>query len=130
MLLAHIEEDPDTLARLVTQAELWENPYLVERGKSLLAELLREPSLLEGLQGFLARLTRALLTQDPAHLPPYPAERRNGSTGTRPATASCGRRATLTPSLPLPTPRSGSSPASSPSTSSPAAFPSWPGPTP
>ncbi|WP_018111694.1 AfsR/SARP family transcriptional regulator [Thermus igniterrae] len=75
MLLAHLEEDAQGLARLVAQAELWENPYLVERGRSLLAGLRGDPSLLEGLSGFLPRLTLALLRQDPALLPPYPEGR-------------------------------------------------------
>ena len=49
MLLAHLEEDAEALARLVAQAELLENPYLVERGRALLAGLRRDPGLLEGL---------------------------------------------------------------------------------
>ncbi|MFN4070010.1 MAG: transcriptional regulator [Thermus caldifontis] len=72
MLLAHMERDPETLARLVAQAELWENPYLVERGRALLAELREDPSLLQGLSGFFPSLTRALLQKDASLLPPYP----------------------------------------------------------
>lgn len=45
MLLAHLEEDAEALARLVAQAELLENPYLVERGRALLAGLRRDPGL-------------------------------------------------------------------------------------
>ncbi|WP_038059092.1 BTAD domain-containing putative transcriptional regulator [Thermus amyloliquefaciens] len=75
MLLAHLEGDAETLARLVAQAELWEAPYLVERGRALLAELRRDPGLLEGLFGFFPSLTRALLQGDPGLLPPYPEGR-------------------------------------------------------
>lgn len=94
MLLAHLEEDAEALARLVAQAELLENPYLVERGRALLAGLRRDPGLLEGLPGFLPALARALLREDPALLPRAPRRGRRGSTGTPPATASCGRRKT------------------------------------
>ncbi|WP_243027666.1 BTAD domain-containing putative transcriptional regulator [Thermus albus] len=72
MLLAHMDKDAETLARLVAQAELWENAYLVERGRALLAELRGDPGLLEGLSGFFPSLTRALLRKDPGLLPPYP----------------------------------------------------------
>lgn len=75
MLLAHLEEDAEALARLVAQAELLENPYLVERGRALLAGLRRDPGLLEGLPGFLPALARALLREDPALLPPRPEAR-------------------------------------------------------
>ncbi|WP_347240471.1 BTAD domain-containing putative transcriptional regulator [Thermus sp.] len=75
MLLAHLEEDAEGLSRLVAQAELLENPYLVARGRALLAGLRRDPGLLQGLQGFLPALARALLLEDPALLPPYPEER-------------------------------------------------------
>ncbi|RTG96124.1 transcriptional regulator [Thermus scotoductus] len=75
MLLAHLEGDEGALARLLAQAELWENPYLVARGRALLAELRGDPSLVEGLEGFLPRLTLALLKRDASLLPPYPEER-------------------------------------------------------
>jgi len=75
MLLAHLEEDAQKLSRLVAQAELWESPYLVERGKALLSQLRRDPGLLEGLTGFFPSLARALLQEDPALLPPRPKER-------------------------------------------------------
>lgn len=55
MLLAHLEGDAEALARLVAQAELWENPYLA----ALLAELKGDEGLLEGLSGFFPSLTRA-----------------------------------------------------------------------
>ncbi|GAA5334853.1 MULTISPECIES: BTAD domain-containing putative transcriptional regulator [Thermus] len=75
MLLAHLEGDAETLARLVAQAELWENPYLVARGRALWAEVQGDPGLVEGLEGFLPRLTLALLKGDARLLPPYPEER-------------------------------------------------------
>ncbi|MFN3368606.1 MAG: transcriptional regulator [Thermus sp.] len=75
MLLAHLEGDAEALARHVAQAELWETPHLVERGRALLAELKRDPGLLEGLSGFFPSLTRALLLRDPSLLPPYPESR-------------------------------------------------------
>ncbi|KGQ21341.2 BTAD domain-containing putative transcriptional regulator [Thermus filiformis] len=75
MLLAHLEGDAAELQRLLARAELWESPYLVARGKSLLALLLREPRLLEGVEGFLSALARAELKGDAALLPPYPEER-------------------------------------------------------
>jgi len=75
MLLAHLEGDGETLARLVAQAELWENPYLVARGRAFQAELTGDASLVEGQEGFLPRLTLALLKGEARLLPPYPEER-------------------------------------------------------
>ena len=75
MLLAHLEGDAEALTRHVAQAELWETPYLVERGRALLAELKKDPGILEGLSGFFPSLTRALLQKDPGLLPPYPESR-------------------------------------------------------
>ncbi|WP_105317753.1 transcriptional regulator [Thermus tenuipuniceus] len=75
MLLAHLEGDAEALTRHVAQAELWETPYLVERGRALLAELKKDPGTLEGLFGFFPSLTRALLQKDPGLLPLYPESR-------------------------------------------------------
>ncbi len=75
MLLAHLRGDEETLSELVARAELWENPYLAGRGRALLALLRKNPSLLEGQEGFLPALARAELLGDPALLPPYPEGR-------------------------------------------------------
>lgn len=75
MLLAHLRGEEEALAELVARAELWENPYLVGRGRALLALLRKNPSFLEGLEGFLPALARAELMGDPALLPPYPEGR-------------------------------------------------------
>ncbi len=75
MLLAHLRGDEGALSELVARAELWENPYLVGRGRALLALLRKDPSLLEGQEGFLPALARAELTGDPTLLPPYPEGR-------------------------------------------------------
>lgn len=75
MLLAHLEGDAEALRRLVAQAELWENRYLADEGRALLAELTGDEGVLEGLSGFFPSLARARLRQDPSLLPPYPEER-------------------------------------------------------
>lgn len=75
LLLAHLRGDERALAELVARAELWENPYLVGRGRALLALLRKDPSLLQGQEGFLPALARAELLGDAALLPPYPEGR-------------------------------------------------------
>ncbi|GIW26621.1 BTAD domain-containing putative transcriptional regulator [Meiothermus sp.] len=75
IFLAYLTKDPETLARLLAQAELWENSYLVERGRAFLAELRSDPDLLAGLSGFLPGLARALLLNEASLLPPRPQER-------------------------------------------------------
>ncbi|MCH1927382.1 hypothetical protein L6232_21505, partial [Shewanella sp. C31] len=65
LFLAYLDGDQEALARLLAQAELWESPPLVERGRSFLAQLSQDPGVLAGLGGFFPSLTRALLLQDP-----------------------------------------------------------------
>ncbi|WP_018467720.1 helix-turn-helix domain-containing protein [Calidithermus timidus] len=75
MYLAYLRASPEALERLVGRAGLWESPYLVERGRAFLALLQKDPSWVEGLEGFFAGLAGAELKKDLNALPPYPTNR-------------------------------------------------------